>query len=91
MRNARFVAAALLGTAALSGCATKGYVNRQVATASTTAATALDAERVARVGADSAQSRDVAALRTDLARLGRFPPTFGSEPRWRSAAPVFKT
>jgi len=69
MRNARFVAAALLGTAALSGCATKGYVNRQVATASTTAATALDAERGARIGADSAQSRDVAALRTDLASL----------------------
>jgi outer membrane protein OmpA-like peptidoglycan-associated protein len=65
MRNVRFVAAGLLGTVALSACATKGYVNRQVATV----ATSVDQERVARVGADSAQGRDIASLRTDLAAL----------------------
>lgn len=65
MRNVRFVAAGLLGTVALSACATKGYVNRQVATV----ATSVDQERVARVGADSAQGREIASLRTDLAAL----------------------
>ena len=35
MRNAKFVALGLLGSFAATGCATKGYVNRSVATVST--------------------------------------------------------
>ena len=65
MRNAKFVALGLLGSFAATGCATKGYVNRSVATVST----ALETERTARTSADEAQGRDIAALRTDLASL----------------------
>ena len=57
MRNATFVAVGLFGMVSLTGCATKGYVNRQVGTASAAATTALDQERTARIGADSAQGR----------------------------------
>lgn len=52
-------AAAALGT---SACATKGYVNRKVDQF-------VGAERVARQNGDSANARDVAAVRTDLTAL----------------------
>lgn len=56
----RLFAVAFAGAAALStgACATKGYVNRNVT-----------AERVAREGADSTHSRDIASLRTDVTAL----------------------
>ncbi|HZF67252.1 MAG TPA: OmpA family protein [Gemmatirosa sp.] len=58
LRLARTIAIGFVGATALSACATKGYVNRTV-----------DREMVARVAADSAQSGDIAALRTDLTAL----------------------
>ena len=54
-----FLGAATLGTTA---CATKGYTNRKIDQF-------VGAERVAREGADSTHSRDIATLRTDLTAL----------------------
>jgi peptidoglycan-associated lipoprotein len=65
MRHAKFVVLGLASVAATTACATKGYVNRSVATVSSS----LEQERLARAGADSAHSNDIAALRTDLASL----------------------
>lgn len=62
MRSFRVLVLGLAGAASVSACATKGYVNRRVDTVVAT-------ERVAREGADSAQVRDIAALRTDLTAL----------------------
>ena len=62
MRSFQVLVLGLAGAASLSACATKGYVNRRVDTVVAT-------ERVAREGADSAQVRDIAALRTDLTAL----------------------
>jgi len=62
MRSFQVLVMGLAGAASLSACATKGYVNRRVDTVVAT-------ERVAREGADSAQVRDIAALRTDLTAL----------------------
>ena len=58
MRNLKALALGAAGAVMLSGCATKGYVNKNVA-----------AERNERIAADSATGRDVAALRTDLNAL----------------------
>ncbi len=55
---ARSLALVLAAAVATSACATKGYVNKRV-----------DAERVAREGADSTNARDIAAVRTDLTAL----------------------
>lgn len=62
--RSRLLAFACVGAAAFgtSACATKGYVNRKVDQF-------VGAERVAREGADSTQTRDIAALRTDLTAL----------------------
>ncbi|GLC28069.1 OmpA family protein [Roseisolibacter agri] len=62
MRSFQVLVLGLAGAASLSACATKGYVNRRVDTVVAT-------ERVARESADSAQVRDIAALRTDLTAL----------------------
>ena len=58
LRAARTIALASAAAVAMTACATKGYVNR-----------AVGAERTDRVAADSAQARDIAALRTDLTAL----------------------
>jgi peptidoglycan-associated lipoprotein len=58
LRDLRTLAMGLVGAAALTGCATKGYVNRTVT-----------AERTERIAADSGQARDIASLRTDLTSL----------------------
>jgi peptidoglycan-associated lipoprotein len=58
MRNLKALALGVAGAVMLSGCATKGYVNRNVT-----------AERNERIAADSAMGRDVAALRTDVNAL----------------------
>ena len=62
MRSFQVLVLGLAGAASLSACATKGYVNKRVDSVVAT-------ERVAREGADSAQVRDIAALRTDLTAL----------------------
>jgi peptidoglycan-associated lipoprotein len=62
IRNATLAAVGLFTVVATTGCATKGYVNKTVNNAVT-------AERTERVNADSAQGRDIAALRTDLQSL----------------------
>ena len=53
------------GMFTLTACATKGYVNKRV----DAQATALEAERTARVQADEAQRAEIASLRTDLQTL----------------------
>jgi peptidoglycan-associated lipoprotein len=55
---ARALALVFTAAAATSACATKGYVNKQVA-----------AERVERLAGDSTNSRDIAAVRADLTAL----------------------
>ena len=67
--NVRALAVGILGATLLTGCATKGYVNRQVGAAEGRTTVALNDERNARINADSAMMRDLAALRTDLQGL----------------------
>ena len=62
MRTFRVLVLSVAGAASLSACATKGYVNKKVDQF-------VGIERVARENADSAQVRDIAALRTDLTSL----------------------
>jgi len=62
MRNLKALALGAAGAVMLSGCATKGYVNKNVAAGVAT-------ERSERIAADSATGRDVAALRADLNTL----------------------
>ena len=62
MTRTLLAAALVFGAAATSACATKGYVNRQVQGA-------VSAERLARVDGDSANARDIAAVRTDVQGL----------------------
>lgn len=58
MRSFRVLALGLAGAASLSACATKGYVNRTVAS-----------ERAARETADATHTQDIATIRTDLTAL----------------------
>lgn len=62
MRTFRVLVLGVAGAASLSACATKGYVNKKVDQF-------VGIERTARETADSAQVRDIAAVRTDLAAL----------------------
>ena len=62
MRTFRVLVLGVAGAASLSACATKGYVNKKVDQF-------VGIERVARESADSAQVRDIAAIRTDLTAL----------------------
>lgn len=62
MTRTLLAAAIAFGAAATSACATKGYVNRQVQTA-------ITAEQAARINGDSANARDIAAVRTDVQGL----------------------
>ena len=62
MTRSLLAAALVLGAVTTSACATKGYVNQQVQGA-------VSAERLARVDGDSANARDIAAVRTDVQGL----------------------
>ena len=62
MRTFRVLVLGFAGAASLSACATKGYVNKKVDQF-------VGIERTARETADSAQVRDIAAIRTDLTAL----------------------
>lgn len=62
LRPARALAVALAGAMTLTGCATKGYVNRTVDRF-------VGQERTERMAADSLTARELAALRTDLQGL----------------------
>ena len=62
MRTLTLCAAGML---TLSGCATKGYVNKRV----DAQAVALDSERTARIQADEATKAELATLRNDLQAL----------------------
>ena len=62
IRNATLIAVGLLGTVAMSGCATKGYVNRKVDQF-------VGMERTARESADSAHARDIATHTSDIAAI----------------------
>jgi len=62
MRTLTLCAAGML---TLSGCATKGYVNKRV----DAQAVALDSERTARIQADEATKAEIATLRNDLQAL----------------------
>ena len=65
-RNATLtIAIGALAAVFSTGCATKGYVNRNV----TAVRVQVDSERVARTAGDEANGRDIAAIRTDLASL----------------------
>lgn len=59
MMNIRNVAAAALSVVALSACATKGFVRKELATGLTT-------ESTARASADSAINRDITGVKGDL-------------------------
>lgn len=72
LRTFRVLALGVVGAASVSACATKGYVNRRVDTV-------VAAERAAREGADSAHTRDIAALRADMQSLRNDLQTLRSE------------
>ena len=67
--HVRALAVSILGASVMTGCATKGYVNRTVDAQGAMQTAALNDERMARLNADSAMMRDLAALRTDLQGL----------------------
>ena len=73
MQKLRFVAAVALAAGTLSGCATKGYVNRTVATGVAGEAearrVAIETERTERIQGDEAIRTDLNALRNDLTTL----------------------
>src|SRR5215207_8132393 len=50
----------------LTGCATKGYVNKRVDAQAVAQTAALDSERTARVQADEATKAEIATLRTEF-------------------------
>ena len=62
MTRSVLAATIAFGALATSACATKGYVRQQVQTA-------INAEQTARINGDSANARDIAAVRTDLTSL----------------------
>jgi len=69
MQKLRFVAAAALAASTLGACATKGYVNRSVATESEARRVAVEQERNERIQGDDALRTDLNALRNDLTTL----------------------
>jgi peptidoglycan-associated lipoprotein len=62
IRNATLIAVGLLGAVTVSGCATKGYVNRKVDQF-------VGMERTERTTTDSAHSRDIATHTSDIAAI----------------------
>jgi peptidoglycan-associated lipoprotein len=69
IRNATLAAVGLFTVVATTGCATKGYVNRRIDGVNTAMTTAVNGERAERAATDSAQGRDIAAVRADLQSL----------------------
>ena len=69
MQKLRFIATAALAASTLGACATKGYVNRGLATESEARRVAIETERTERIQGDEAIRTDLNALRNDLTTL----------------------
>ena len=69
MQKLRFMATAALAASTLGACATKGYVNRTVATETGARRVAIETERTERIQGDEAIRTDLNALRNDLTTL----------------------
>ena len=69
MQKLRFLATAALAASTLGACATKGYVNRTVATETEARRVAIETERTERIQCDEAIRTDLNALRNDLTTL----------------------
>lgn len=73
MRQLRLFGLAVLATASLSACATKGFVRQGLETQRVALASDIESERASRMSGDSTVradlTRDLAALRTDLSAL----------------------
>ena len=69
MQKLRFMATAALAASTLGACATKGYVNRTVATETEARRVAIETERTERIQGDEAIRTDLNALRNDLTTL----------------------
>lgn len=69
MQTLRNISAALLAVSTLGACATKGYVNRTVATETEARRVAIEAERAERIKGDEALRTDINSLRNDLNTL----------------------
>lgn len=69
MRQVRFVFVATLAATALSACATKGFVRKNLETQRVSMAGQLNGERGERMGSDSAIRGDVSRTQSDLAKV----------------------
>ena len=69
MRQVRSVLVATVAAAALSACATKGFVRKNIETERVATAGALSGERGARMGADSAIRSDLSSTQSDVAKV----------------------
>lgn len=73
MRQLRLFGLAVLATASLSACATKGFVRQGLETQRVALASDIESERASRLAGDSTVradlTRDLAALRSDLSAL----------------------
>lgn len=69
MRQVRFVFVATLAATALSACATKGFVRKNIETQRVAAAGQLNGERSERMGADSAIRGDLTRTNADVAKV----------------------
>lgn len=69
MRQVRFVFAATLAATALSACATKGFVRKNIETQRVSMTGQLNGERDARMGADSAIRGDLGRTQADVAKM----------------------
>ena len=69
MRQIRFVFVATLAATALSACATKGFVRKNIETQRVSMAGQLNGERGERMGADSAIRGDLGRTQADVAKV----------------------
>lgn len=69
MQQVRFVLVATLAATALSACATKGYVRKNIETQRVSMAGQLNGERGERMGSDSAIRGDLGRTQADVAKV----------------------
>jgi peptidoglycan-associated lipoprotein len=69
MRQVRIVFVATLAATALSACATKGFVRKNIEAQRVVASGELTSERTARMGADSAIRTDLTATNAEVAKV----------------------
>ncbi|MEP6832970.1 MAG: OmpA family protein [Gemmatimonas sp.] len=69
MRQVRFVFVATLAATALSACATKGFVRKNIETQRVSMAGQLNGERGERMGADSSIRGDLGRTQADVAKV----------------------